>query len=56
MDDNLKEKIIERAKNFLSQDKNAEVNSQKIIYKIMHNNYTSKNSIDIISFTLNYIK
>ena len=26
MDDNIKEKIIERAKNFLSQDKNAEVN------------------------------
>ena len=58
MDDNnyLKEKIIERAKDFLSQDKNAEMNSQKIIDKIMHNNCICKNSIDIISFTLNYIK
>jgi hypothetical protein len=51
-----KEKIIEKAKNFLSEDRNAEGNSQKIIDRIMHNNYIGKNSLDIISCILNYIK
>ena len=51
-----KEKIIDKAKNFLSEDSNAEGNSEKIIDRILRINYIGKNSLDIISCTLNYIK
>ena len=58
MDNNnsFKEKIINKAKNFISEDKNAVGNSQKLIDKIMSSNYIGKNSLDIISCLLNYIK
>ena len=51
-----KEKIIDKAKNFISEDQNAEGNSQKIIDRIMNSHYIGKNSLDIISCLLNYIK
>ena len=58
MDNNnyLKEKIIEKAKNFLSEDKTIHGNSQKVVDKILHNNYIGKNTCDIISCILKYVK
>ena len=52
----LKEKIIDKAKNFFFEDKNAAGNTQKLLDKILMNNYIGKNTIDIISCLLNYIK
>ena len=51
-----KEKIIYKALKFLSENKTSEGDSQKLIEKILHNNYICKNSLDIISCLLNYIK
>ena len=52
----LKEKIIEKAKNFLYEDKISKEKGQKLIDLILHINYIGKNSLDIISCLLNYIK
>ena len=52
----LKEKIIQKAENFLSQDRNMEGTSQRLVDKILNKNYISKKSLDIISCVLNYIK
>ena len=51
-----KEKIIFKALKFLSEDKTSKGDSQKLIDKILHNNYICKNTLDIISCILNYIK
>ena len=52
----LKEKIIQKAENFLSQDRSMEGTSQRLVDKILNKNYISKKSLDIISCVLNYIK
>ena len=51
-----KTKIINKAKTFIDENKSIEGNSQKLIDKIMRNYYIGKNSLDIISCLLNYIK
>jgi hypothetical protein len=51
-----KEKVITKALKFLSEDKDSRYESQQLIINIMHNDYINKNSIDIISCVLNYIK
>ena len=58
MDNNnyIKEKQIKKAKKFIFEDKNIENDVQKLIDKIMKNNFITKNSVDIISSLLNYIK
>ena len=52
----LKEKIINKAKNFLSEDRSVAGTSQKLVERILQKNYIGKNSRDIISCVLNYIK
>ena len=52
----LKDKIILKAANFLSEDKSMEGTSQRLVDKILQKNYIGKNSLDIISCVLNYIK
>ena len=51
-----KEKIIEKAKSFISKNEKFEGNNQNLIDIILRNNYINKNSIDIISCILRYIK
>ena len=52
----LKEKIINKAKNFLSEDRSVAGTSQKLVERILQKNYIGKNNRDIISCVLNYIK
>ena len=52
----LKEKILDKAKAFLSEDRTMEGTSQKLVERILQKNYIGKNSRDIISCILNYIK
>ena len=52
----LKEKIIIKAENFLSQDKSMEGTSQRLVDRILQKNYIGKKTLDIISCVLNYIK
>ena len=58
MDDDteFKENIINKAKALIGLNKEAEGNCQSLIDKIFMNNYIGKNSIDIISCLLDYIK
>ena len=52
----LKEKIINKAMNLLSEEINMIGTRQILIDKILKNNYINKNSKDIISCIFNYIK
>ena len=47
---------LKKQNNFIFEDKNIENDNQKLIDKIMKNNFITKNSVDIISLLLNYIK
>ena len=51
-----KEKIIEKAKELIDNDKDAEGDCKSLMDKIFKINYIGKNSIDIISCLLDYIK
>ena len=52
----LKEKIINKAMNLISEEINMVGTRQILIDKILKNNYINKNSKDIISCIFNYIK
>ena len=52
----LKEKIILKAEDFLSKDESMKRTSQGLVDRILQKNYISKNSLDIITCVLNYIK
>ena len=51
-----KEKIIDKVKDLINNDKDSEGNCKSLIEKIFKMNYIGKNSIDIISSLLDYIK
>ena len=51
-----KEKIIEKAKELINNDKEAEGDCKSLIDKIFNMKYIGKNTIDIISCLLDYIK
>ena len=53
---NFKYDIIQKAKNLISCDKEAEGNCKNLVDKLMQTNYIGKNSLDIISCGLDYIK
>ena len=52
----LKGKILNKAMTFFSEDKTMPGNSQKLVERILQKNYIGKNTRDIISCVLNYIK
>jgi len=52
----LRKSKLKKQNNFIFEDKNIENDNQKLIDKIMKNNFITKNSVDIISLLLNYIK
>ena len=51
-----KRKIIEKAKELIDKDKESEGKCKSLIDKIFRTNYINKNSLDIISCLLDYIK
>ena len=55
-DEEFKDKIIDKAKKLIDSDKEAEGDCKKLIDKILKMNYIGKNSLDIISCLLDYIK
>ena len=55
-DEEFKEKIINKAKILICSDIEEEGNCKKLIDKILKNNYIGKNSLDIITCLLDYIK
>ena len=53
---NFKEKIIDKVKELIKNDKDLEGNDKSLMDKILKTNYIGKNTVDIISCLLDYIK
>ena len=56
IDPDFKNKIIEKAKELIETDKDAEDDCPSLINKMFRENYVNKDKIDIISCILDYIK
>ena len=56
IDPDFKNKIIEKAKELIETDKDAEYDCPSLINKMLRENYVNKDKIDIISCILDYIK
>ena len=56
IDQDFKNKIIDKAKELIEMDKDAQADCNSLVDKMFKENYVNKNKIDIISCILDYIK